>query len=597
MHFGSAQADLVASARRLGIPVGMLLFSWDNLSTKGRLHQPPDWMFVWNARQQREAQQLHGFPPERVVVVGAPRFDSFFALRRQMTDGEFLAPLGLDPSAPTLLYVCSSPFVSAAELPFVRTWLEALRRSPGPVREANVLVRPHPDVPLLDETHEITTLRWPAARGLQGLVGRPFDDPKAIVLRTSDRAMQGLFECIAHSAAVVGLNTSAELEAAIVGKPVYTVVAGAAADGQSTTLHFHYLLEASGGFVRIAHGLDEHVAQLDRELTSPSPADGIRRFVGEFLRPRGVEHPVSPLLAEALERTFAARDGRPAGDAVRLGGPDAADDVDTELDGDAADDAARASAALSDPAAVTVLDAGAGGEVVRLVRGTDGDGERHRIDKAVRRWLRDQVGVGEMVYDVGAGIGLYAVLAARHRGAPVIAFEPSYGAFRDLCENLLLNGCDGRVTALPIALADFEGLGALKYPVGLAGRARHAVRPERWKERRAAGGDRALVQSVCVTTLDAAIDRYALPAPRHLRIGDPASALAVLSGASATLASAALSSVFVTVHDAEREEVTGRLRAAGLQELRAKPLRRDRTHLVWSKAARETMAAATAASR
>ena len=143
-------------------------------------------------------------------------------------------------------------------------------------------------------------------------MGRPFQDPAAIVLRTSDRAMQGLFECIAHSAAVVGLNTSAELEAAIVGKPVYTVLAGAAADGQHTTLHFHYLLEASGGFVRIAHGLDEHVAQLDRELASPSPADDIRRFVGEFLRPRGVEHPVSPLLAEAVERTFAGVAAGPA---------------------------------------------------------------------------------------------------------------------------------------------------------------------------------------------------------------------------------------------------------------------------------------------
>ena len=161
-------------------------------------------------------------------------------------------------------------------------------------------------MPLLDETCTSTTVPLARARGLQGLVGRPFEDPRRIVLRTSDRAMQGLFECIAHSAAVVGLNTSAELEAAIVGKPVYTVLAGAATPtGRHTTLHFHYLLEASGGFVRIAHGLDEHVAQLDRELTSPSTADGIRRFVGEFLRPHGVEHPVSPLLAEALERTFA----------------------------------------------------------------------------------------------------------------------------------------------------------------------------------------------------------------------------------------------------------------------------------------------------
>ena len=42
VHFGSAQADIVASARALQIPVGMLLFSWDNLSTKGCLHRPPD---------------------------------------------------------------------------------------------------------------------------------------------------------------------------------------------------------------------------------------------------------------------------------------------------------------------------------------------------------------------------------------------------------------------------------------------------------------------------------------------------------------------------------------------------------------------------
>src|SRR4051812_23358212 len=38
VHFGPAQADLVASARRLGIPAWMLLYSWDNLSTKGALH-------------------------------------------------------------------------------------------------------------------------------------------------------------------------------------------------------------------------------------------------------------------------------------------------------------------------------------------------------------------------------------------------------------------------------------------------------------------------------------------------------------------------------------------------------------------------------
>jgi hypothetical protein len=142
-------------------------------------------------------------------------------------------------------------------------------------------------------------------RGVQGFVARPFGDARAVVLRTSDRAMQGLYECIGHSAAVIGLNTSAELEAAILGKPVYTVLAeDADADGQRSTLHFHYLLEQEGGFVRVASTLAEHVAQIERELATPSDAETIRRFVGQFLRPLGAERPVSPLLAEAIERTF-----------------------------------------------------------------------------------------------------------------------------------------------------------------------------------------------------------------------------------------------------------------------------------------------------
>src|SRR6185436_6908329 len=129
VHFGPAQADLVASARRMRIPAWMLLYSWDNLSTKGTLHRWPDRMFVWNAQQRDEADALHGFPRERVTVVGAPRFDTFFSLRAAMSREQFHEPLGLDPGRPTLLYLCSSRFVSEEELAFIRRWLLELRGS------------------------------------------------------------------------------------------------------------------------------------------------------------------------------------------------------------------------------------------------------------------------------------------------------------------------------------------------------------------------------------------------------------------------------------------------------------------------------------
>ena len=249
VHFGPAQSDVVASASRLGIPAWMLLYSWDNLSTKGTLHRWPDWMFVWNEQQRNEAEALHGFDPERVTVVGAPRFDTFFSLRAAMGREQFHDPLGLDPTRPTLLYVCSSRFVSEGELPFIRRWLGELRGSASEtLRTCNVLVRPHPDIALLPDDFRMPRHRWPAAPILIARTARPFDEERAMVLQTDLTTPQGLYESIVHSNAVVGLNTTAELEAGIVGRPVFTIVADdGAVDGQSSTIHFHYLTKIGVG--------------------------------------------------------------------------------------------------------------------------------------------------------------------------------------------------------------------------------------------------------------------------------------------------------------------------------------------------------------
>ena len=315
VHFGSAQADLVASAKRLGIPVGMLLFSWDNLSTKGRLHRRPDRMFVWNDRQRIEAAQLHGFPEERVVVVGAPRFDAFFALRPQMSAAEFLAPLGLDPAAPTLLYVCSSPFVSAGELAFVVEWLRALRAAPGAARAANVIVRPHPDIALLgpDDTRGAVPLaRRPGAAGSGEPSFRRCAGAGAAHLGPGDagavrvhRAQRGGGRLEHQRRAGSGDRGQARLHRAGRRRP-------RGRPGQHAALPLP--ARAAGRLrPRSPRGLDEHIAQLDAEIASPSDGAAIRRFVGEFLRPHGIDRPVSPLLAELLERDFQ----QPAGGAGR----------------------------------------------------------------------------------------------------------------------------------------------------------------------------------------------------------------------------------------------------------------------------------------
>jgi hypothetical protein len=311
---GFSQADFVKSARALGVPSGMLVFSWDNLSNKGLLHEMPDRMWVWNEVQRREAAELHRFPPEQVVVTGAPRFDDFFALRTATTRDEFCGMLALDPANPIVTYLCSSKFVAAAEQAFVRRWIRELRASGDAVLAGcSLIVRPHPAGVKNWHGPDRHVVRWPRECKEKASTSRPFDDPNAVVVYSQLRnADQVLFDTLHHSAAVVGLNTSAEIEAAIAGRPVYTIV-DPAAEGQTGTLHFRYLLREQGGHVYFAESFDEHCRQLGRGVAGEYDREALERFLLAFVRPHGLGTAVSPLVADAIEAAISESVSHAAG--------------------------------------------------------------------------------------------------------------------------------------------------------------------------------------------------------------------------------------------------------------------------------------------
>ena len=138
------QTEVVKAARALEIPSALLVYSWDNLSNKGRIHVAPDRIFAWNELQRREAEELHGVDPERVVVTGAPHWDRFFDLEPSVDRLELCASHGFDPDEPIVLYLGSTNEVCPDEPSVVQRWLDALRGSAGRLRRANVLLRPHP---------------------------------------------------------------------------------------------------------------------------------------------------------------------------------------------------------------------------------------------------------------------------------------------------------------------------------------------------------------------------------------------------------------------------------------------------------------------
>jgi hypothetical protein len=303
----SRQLDHLKSARALGIPTVACIASWDHLSSKALLHLPPDLVIVWNEVQRDEAIRMHGLPANRIVSTGAQCYDHWFGRRPDRSRDELCRAVGLRPDRPFILYVCSalSPTPDPVEPVFVRRWIEALRSHPA-LRDAGVLVRPHPE----------RRKEWDAV-SLEGLDNVVLHGANPI----DDEAKRDYFDSLYHSSAVVGLVTSAFLEAAIVGRPVLTVLTPEYRPHQEEMVHFQYLLNVDGGILRTATTLAEHVDHLAQAVREQGRDERNRRFLTTFVRPSGLDTAATPLFADAVERF-----GR---DAARV--PDAALSAGTPL--------------------------------------------------------------------------------------------------------------------------------------------------------------------------------------------------------------------------------------------------------------------------
>lgn len=95
----------VLAARSLGIPTATFIFSWDNLTSKGRIAAPFDHFLVWSELMKQEL--LKYYPDvalNRVHVVGTPQFDPYADRSLLRTREEFFRQIGADPVRPLICY-------------------------------------------------------------------------------------------------------------------------------------------------------------------------------------------------------------------------------------------------------------------------------------------------------------------------------------------------------------------------------------------------------------------------------------------------------------------------------------------------------------
>ena len=273
--------DYVKAAKENKIPTVLIVASWDNLTTKSTFHVVPDAVLVWNEALAKEAMILHNVPREKIVVTGAQTFDYLFELQPSSDYFSFCKKVGISTDKEFIVYLGSSDSISGDETNFFTRFADGLDAH----NDVSILLRPHPfNYKIWENYRAPNIVVWP----------REGKWPDTTTTK------QDLYDTIYHCKAVVGVNTSAMLEAAIVNRPCVTIMTDTHRASQAESGHFQHLLVAD--FLETASSFSEANDIIGRILEGQdTKANQRHKFVRSFIRPRGLHNPPGEIVACVIE--------------------------------------------------------------------------------------------------------------------------------------------------------------------------------------------------------------------------------------------------------------------------------------------------------
>lgn len=191
------------------------------------------------------------------------------------------------------------------------------------------------------------------------------------------------------------------------------------------------------------------------------------------------------------------------------------------------------------------------------------------------RWLELELRPGDVLFDVGANVGTYSLVAVQQHPGKIsaYAFEPSFSTYAQLCRNVVLNRCQTTIYPCMIPLGRETGMATLNYRSLDAGAGMHAV----GQSVDYAGREFEPVfrQQIMVHRLDDLVERFGFPVPQLIKIDVDGTELDILAGAQRVLNDRRLRSLMIEVSQGQgrNEEVFDLLRKSGFD--RAVEIRAD----------------------
>ena len=174
-------------------------------------------------------------------------------------------------------------------------------------------------------------------------------------------------------------------------------------------------------------------------------------------------------------------------------------------------------------------------------------------------WLKTVLKPGDVLWDIGANVGAYSILAAKLcPGASVISFEPFIPNFAHLWENIAINEVTAQIFPVCAGLTDKTAPTALSIVDPRAGSAGHQVGQT----------DGKLRQAVIAARGDDLRTLLGLAAPTVLKLDIDGIEIAAVEGLRDTLRAPGLREVMIEIEQGKSEEPVQKLcEAAGFQRV------------------------------
>lgn len=280
-HIHGPQADLpLRVAHRLGIPTAAFVFSWDNLTSRGRILTPYDHYLMWN--EGMRAQLLELYPqisPERVYVTGTPQFDFHFKPEFHLSRDELARRVGLDPARRFILYTTGMDPDFAEEHRTVRAVINFLQTLPQEARP-QLLVRTY----IKGNSPEMLALAG-EMRGSPDVIFPPILWDRQWVMPLHE----DLFvytNLLRHTALGINGASTVTLELMMLDKPVINLAFEPPGSALPHYMRFsrhidyeHYRPVAASGGVMVARSVEELKTMILRGLAQPdADCEARRRF-------------------------------------------------------------------------------------------------------------------------------------------------------------------------------------------------------------------------------------------------------------------------------------------------------------------------------